>query len=153
MINHYISTYIDLVFDNIEEEDDFYSIITTIKTSFNTRNITSYAQEIRALLKLTEAKDLVEERDFDFKSGIPRGAIRLGRKLDEAISVGGVVVDKALINDFITKQLDEYFDGYKKNPILIINPDKTNFYDFTIDDFTMENYNPIKPQLKLELGI
>jgi hypothetical protein len=23
----------------------------------------------------------------------------------------------------------------------------------TIDDFTMENYNPIKPQLKLELGI
>lgn len=38
-------------------------------------------------------------------------------------------------------------------PKLILNPEKTNFYDMTIDDFTMENYNPIRPQLKLELGI
>ena len=38
-------------------------------------------------------------------------------------------------------------------PKLILNPEKTNFYDMTIDDFTMENYDPIKPQLKLELGI
>lgn len=29
----------------------------------------------------------------------------------------------------------------------------TDFYEFTIDDFRMINYNPIKPQLKLELGI
>lgn len=38
-------------------------------------------------------------------------------------------------------------------PKLILNPEKTNFYDFTIDDFTMEDYTPIKPQLKFELGI
>ena len=38
-------------------------------------------------------------------------------------------------------------------PMLMLNPNKTNFYDFTIEDFTMVNYNPIKPQLKLELGI
>lgn len=38
-------------------------------------------------------------------------------------------------------------------PKLILNPDKSNFYDFTIDDFTMENYKPIKPQIKFELGI
>ena len=38
-------------------------------------------------------------------------------------------------------------------PKLILNPEKTNFYDITIDDFTMENYHPIKPNLKLELGI
>lgn len=38
-------------------------------------------------------------------------------------------------------------------PKLILNPEKTNFYDFTIDDFTMEDYIPIKPQLKFELGI
>ena len=37
--------------------------------------------------------------------------------------------------------------------MLMLNPNKTNFYDFTIEDFTMVNYNPIKPQLKLELGI
>ena len=38
-------------------------------------------------------------------------------------------------------------------PILLLNTDKTNFYDFTIDDWFILNYNPIKPQLKLELGI
>lgn len=38
-------------------------------------------------------------------------------------------------------------------PKLILNPNKVDFYSFTIDDFNMEDYNPIKPQLKLELGI
>lgn len=41
----------------------------------------------------------------------------------------------------------------KKSPMLILNPDKHDFYEFTIDDFEMVNYEPIKPQLKLELGI
>lgn len=36
---------------------------------------------------------------------------------------------------------------------LILNPDKTNFYDFTIDDFCLENYNPVKPNLKFEMAI
>lgn len=39
------------------------------------------------------------------------------------------------------------------NPRLILNADVKDFYDITIDDFTMENYTPLKPQLKLELGI
>lgn len=47
----------------------------------------------------------------------------------------------------------EFMEDEVKHPTLILNPDKTNFYDFTIDDFTMVNYEPIKPQLKLELGI
>ena len=39
-------------------------------------------------------------------------------------------------------------------PWLFVDTARTcNFYDFTIDDFKMVNYNPIKPQLKLELGI
>ena len=38
-------------------------------------------------------------------------------------------------------------------PHLELNSEKTNFYDMTIDDFTMVNYEPVKPQLKLELGI
>lgn len=49
--------------------------------------------------------------------------------------------------------LDDESGNAIKTPRLILNPEKTNFYDMTIDDFTMENYNPIKPQLKLELGI
>ena len=38
-------------------------------------------------------------------------------------------------------------------PCLYIKDNVNNFYDMTIDDFVMTNYNPIKPQLKLELGI
>ena len=38
-------------------------------------------------------------------------------------------------------------------PCLYIKESVNNFYDMTIDDFVMTNYNPIKPQLKLELGI
>lgn len=48
---------------------------------------------------------------------------------------------------------EEYFTYEKPHPNIVLNPEKTNFYDITIDDFTIENYNPIKPQLKLELGI
>jgi thymidylate synthase len=36
---------------------------------------------------------------------------------------------------------------------LVLNPDKTNFFEMTVDDFTMVNYEPQKPQLELELGI
>lgn len=39
------------------------------------------------------------------------------------------------------------------NPKLILNPNKTNFYDFAVDDFEMVDYNPLKPQITLELGI
>ena len=61
-----------------------------------------------------------------------------------------------LIKDDIRKQINNqgpFAEEMIPTPKLILNPNKTNFYDFTIDDFTMENYNPIKPQLKLELGI
>lgn len=38
-------------------------------------------------------------------------------------------------------------------PHLELNEEKTNFFDMTIEDFKMANYEPMKPQLKLELGI
>lgn len=41
----------------------------------------------------------------------------------------------------------------QSKPMLKLNPEKTNFYDMAIEDFSMENYDPIVPQLKLELGI
>ena len=40
-----------------------------------------------------------------------------------------------------------------KIPRMILNPEKTNFYDITVDDFELVDYEPIKPQLKLDLGI
>lgn len=47
---------------------------------------------------------------------------------------------------------EEWLDAYKE-PKLILNSDKTNFYDFTIDDFVLVDYEPVKPQLKFPLGI
>lgn len=49
------------------------------------------------------------------------------------------------------KQVDDIVEDTK--PALILKRDKANFYDITIDDFQMIAYQPIKPQLKLELGI
>lgn len=51
------------------------------------------------------------------------------------------------------KQYVDKNESLFQGPKLILNPEKSDFYDFTIDDFTLINYNPIKPQLKLELGI
>ena len=39
------------------------------------------------------------------------------------------------------------------NPILKLNPDKIDFYSFNIDDFVLEQYESVKPQLKFELAI
>ena len=54
-------------------------------------------------------------------------------------------------------QANEMLERAKTNtyskPRLVLNYDKTNFYDMTIEDFTMDNYEPIRPNLKLELGI
>lgn len=60
---------------------------------------------------------------------------------------------KEMLERYKDIDMKEYFGGIPPEPKLILNPEKTNFYDFTIDDFTMENYSPLKPQLKLELGI
>lgn len=38
-------------------------------------------------------------------------------------------------------------------PQILLKLNKTDFFDFTIDDFSIVHYNPIKPQLKLDLGI
>ena len=60
------------------------------------------------------------------------------RSIDEIIEIGN-------------KEIEEQ----RKNiiPRLILNPNKTNFYDMTINDFELKNYEPIKPQMKLDLGI
>jgi thymidylate synthase len=51
------------------------------------------------------------------------------------------------------EMLERFQEATNQNPQLILNPEKTNFYEMTIDDFTLEGYSPIKPQFKLELGI
>lgn len=60
---------------------------------------------------------------------------------------------REILRRWMAKDWDEYNHGEFKHPKLVLNLDKIDFYDFTIDDFTMENYEPVQPQLKLELGI
>ena len=55
---------------------------------------------------------------------------------------------------------NEMLDRFKNNfiegdtaPVIRLNPDVTDFYEMTIDDFEIVDYEPIRPQLKLELGI
>ena len=80
------------------------------------------------------------------------------RHVEQAIEIG----DR--YRNGVGKVLTDYFKGddeayyslcaeYSKIPNLILNPDKTNFFEMTIDDFEMVNYNPIKPQISLPLGI
>lgn len=49
--------------------------------------------------------------------------------------------------------LDENNDSSLVYPQLVLNPGAHDFFSMSIEDFTMENYEPKKPQLKLELGI
>lgn len=60
---------------------------------------------------------------------------------------------RAMLNRYRNIDPDIKWDEDTPAPMLYLNPDKTNFYDFTIDDFWMTDYEPIKPQLPLELGI
>jgi thymidylate synthase len=60
-----------------------------------------------------------------------------------------------------TEERHVWDDGYQGNnnewmfqrPKLILNPEVKDFYQMTIDDFELVDYYPVKPQLKLELGI
>ena len=59
-------------------------------------------------------------------------------------------------NEMLKRYEEHYPEGTVikgPKPNLVLNSEKTNFYDFTIEDFEMLCYNPIKPQLRLELGI
>lgn len=59
-------------------------------------------------------------------------------------------------NEMLRRYEEYYPEGIvikSPKPTLVLNQEKDNFYDFTIEDFSMICYNPIKPQLKLELGI
>ena len=65
------------------------------------------------------------------------------------------VIDNLHIYDRHIDQAKELLSRTPSNkqPKLILKKGKTNFFDFTIDDFELIDYEPVKPQLKFELGI
>lgn len=58
---------------------------------------------------------------------------------------------RAMLNRW--ERYDEIANDYEPTPRLLLHGFGKNFYEFTVDDFEMPFYDPIKPQLKLELGI
>lgn len=58
-----------------------------------------------------------------------------------------------LLHRYEELEKKEYFGDYCSIPKLILNKNKNNFYDFTIEDFELINYEPCRPQLKFELGV
>lgn len=56
-------------------------------------------------------------------------------------------------DELLKRAAEEEMKNPEKQPMLVLNPEKTDFYSMTIEDFTMIDYAPWKPQLKLELGI
>lgn len=52
----------------------------------------------------------------------------------------------------ICKRIDNMDKEDREEPRMVLNH-KDSFYDYTIDDFSLENYQPKEPQLTFELGI
>lgn len=50
-------------------------------------------------------------------------------------------------------EMEELLGGKWKRPNLYLDLNKKDFFEMTIDDFWIDGYEPIKPQLTLELGI
>lgn len=55
----------------------------------------------------------------------------------------------------VNSRLEQAISGSAaySHPELVLSENAKDFYSITIDDFSMVNYEPIKPQLKFELGI
>ena len=51
------------------------------------------------------------------------------------------------------KELLNRQSDISKVPVMKLNKDKIKFYDFTIDDFKLIDYEPVKPNLKFDLGV
>ena len=65
-----------------------------------------------------------------------------------------VDVAKELLQRGDSLKTEHPFYNYEFQEVkMIFNPETNNFYEFSIDDFELVGYEPIKPQLKLELGI
>lgn len=80
------------------------------------------------------------------------------RHIDQAIEIGNRYRNGLgkILTDYFKGDEEAYYNlcaDYSKIPTLVLNPNKTNFFEMTIDDFEMVNYNPIKPQISLPLGI
>ena len=95
-------------------------------------------------------------RHTGYKPGVFSHLVANEQIYDRHLEVADVMLER------YKEKIDKDFELFESDidawiaqgkPMLVLNPNATNFFEMTIDDFTMENYEPMKPQLKLELGI
>lgn len=56
------------------------------------------------------------------------------------------------VHEMLERYENHLYEGF--TPVkMVLNPNVKDFYEMTVEDFELINYEPIKPQLKLELGI
>ncbi len=85
-------------------------------------------------------------RHTGYKPGVFSHVVANEQIYDRHIEAAQEMVSRFYYSQFLE-------DDTRKYPVLRLSPKKTDFYDMAINDFTMEKYSPIKPQLRLELGI
>ena len=95
-------------------------------------------------------------RHTGYKPGVFSHLVANEQIYDRHLEAADVMLERykeKIDKDFELFESDIEAWKVKGKPMLVLNPNATNFFEMTIDDFTMENYEPMKPQLKLELGI
>ena len=93
-------------------------------------------------------------RHTGYKPGVFSHLVANEQIYDRHMDAANEMINRYVLKTRERKQAMENFDYVRPaRPMLVLNPDATNFFEMTIDDFTMENYEPMQPQLKLELGI
>lgn len=142
MVNEFVVDYLDQVFGEVETTDDFYDTITSIKNGFKNNNILSYKNEFDSLLKLKSCKDDVAS-GFDIKNTTK--VVALGEKIDNSLAIGGTIVNKSLINDYLKKiinkeiTLTNQYASIKTNILNRLDDDKLNASVKTYNITSYEN--------------
>jgi len=129
MVNDFIVDYMDQVFGEYSSTESFYETVTKIKNGFRSGNISSYKTEFDALLKLKSCKSVVEgDPGIDF---INTAQVKsLGEKIDSALRLKSVIVDKDLVNGYLIKVINQHvilnnqFDAIKTNIVSRLENDK-----------------------------
>lgn len=127
MVNNFVVDYLDQVFGEVETTDDFYDTISTIKNGFKNNAISSYKTEIDALLKLKSCKSDVEG-GLEIKN--TSKVKNIGAKIDSSLTLNGTIVNKALVNDYLSKIINKeinftnQYATIKNNVLNRLNDDK-----------------------------
>ena len=83
-----------------------------------------------------------------YKPGVFRHYVANEQIYDRYIEVAN-----ELLSRYEMLRKEEESHGLCKEPQLVFHPEAKDFFNYTINDFEMKDYNPMKPQLKFEVAV